>query len=100
MTLEETTEQILAAAEAEDLEALENAHRMREEAMAALMSLEPTEALRDRVAASLAAGEKARRAIHQIKLRIRTESRRLATIEAGFVRCLLPSDKPHIDFKG
>jgi hypothetical protein len=100
MTLEETTEFILAAVEAEDLASLQAASKLREVAMAALASMEPTLALRASVAASIAAGERAKRAIASIRQRIRGESRRLATIESGFVRAQQSAAAPHIDCKG
>jgi hypothetical protein len=100
MTLEETTDAILAAAEAADIEALEEARRLRETAMVALGSNPPSPELCSSIKASIAAGEEAKRAILAIKQRIRGESRRLATIESGFVRELQPAVGPHIDCKG
>jgi hypothetical protein len=99
MTLEETTVAILAAAEAEDLVALEKARLLREEAMAALGSNPPSPELCSAVQASIAAGKEAKRALRAIKQRVRGESQRLATIESGFVRGLR-SAGTHIDFKG
>lgn len=99
MTLEQTTRLLRAAAEALDLEALAQAKRERIEAIAALRTLPPSEDLRAAVAESIAAGEEATRALRRIKQRIRQESRRLAVIEAGFLRSPLPGGR-HIDCKG
>ncbi len=100
MTLEETTEAILVAAEAQDMAALEDARKQREEAMAALSSLPPTMALRNAVADSIKAGEQARRALRIMKQRMRDESRRLTLIESGFVQGLRSADPHRIDYKG
>jgi hypothetical protein len=99
MTLEQTTQRTLSAAGAQDLEALRGASKERESAIAALASLPPTPALREAVAASIAAGEEAKRAIRTIRQRTRKDSRRLATIEHGFLRALVPA-KHQVDFKG
>lgn len=93
MTLDETTRRILAAVEARDLPALQEAAKQRNTAIAALASLPPTPALRDAVARSIAAGEEAKRTIRAIR-------RRLANIEHGFVRALRPTAKHQIDYKG
>jgi hypothetical protein len=100
MTLAQTTERILAAAEAQDLAALQAAGKARAAAMGALNSMPPTPALRNAMAASIAAGEEAKRAIRVIKQRIRNESRRLANIEHGFLRALRPVARHRIDCKG
>ena len=100
MTLEQTTEWILAAAEAQNLEALLAASKEREAAIAWLVTAAPTVELHHAVAASLAAGDEAGRAIHRIKQRIRNESRRLANIEHGFVRALRPAAGHRIDCNG
>lgn len=100
MTLEQTTQRILAAADAQDLAALEAASKLRESVIAALASAPPTSQLRNAVAASIAAGEQARRAIRVIKQRLRNESRRLSNIETGFVRALRPLPAHRIDCKG
>jgi hypothetical protein len=100
MTLEQTTRRILAAAEAQDLAALQAASKQRERAIAMLGSTPPTPELRDAMAASIAAGEEAQRAIRAIKQRMRRESRRLANIEDGFLRALLPATNHRIDCKG
>jgi hypothetical protein len=100
MTLEQTTERILAAVEAQDLPALQGAAKERESAMAMLASIPPTPELRKAVAASIAAGEEAKRAIRGIRQRIRKDSRRLANIEDGFLRALFPPAKHWIDYKG
>jgi len=100
MTLEQTTRLMLAAAELQDLAALEAAGKEREAALAALGSMPPTEELRDAVAQSIEAGEEAKRTIQLIKHRIRNESRRLARIELGFVKALRPAAKPRIDCQG
>jgi len=100
MTLEQTTRRILAASDAQDLEALQAASKERESAIAMLASLEPTPALRDAVAASLQAGEEAKRTIHSIRQRLRKDSRRLANIEHGFLRVHAPAAKHQIDCQG
>jgi hypothetical protein len=100
MTLEQSTQRILAAAEAQDLALLEAAGRMREEAIAALASAPPTPVLRSALEGSIVAGEEARRAIRAIKQRIRGESRRLANIEKGFVRALRPGAEHRVDCQG
>jgi hypothetical protein len=99
MTLEQTTPRILAAVEVQDLGALEAASKEREAAIAALASIPATPELRDAVAASIAAGEEARRAIRVIKRRSLHESRRLTHIENGFVRALRAPVKHQIDCK-
>jgi hypothetical protein len=100
MTLEQTTQLTINAAELQELEALQAAREMREAAIAALDSVRPTVDLCDAVKASIAAGEAARRAIRVIKQRIRLESRRLANIESGFVRALTPATRHQIDCQG
>ncbi len=100
MKLEQTTRRILAAAEAQDLPALQAASKEREAAMATLASLPPTPALRDAVAASIAAGEEAKRSIRAIRQRVRKDSRRLAHIEDGFVSALRPVTTHRVDCKG
>jgi hypothetical protein len=100
MTLEQTTRLILAAAELQDLAALQAAGEEREAALAKLGSLPPTEELRDAVAESLQAGEEARRTIRLIKQRTRNESRRLERIETGFLRALRPAGPQRIDCRG
>jgi hypothetical protein len=99
MTLEQITRRIRAAAEAQDLAALQKASKERRSAIATLSSMAPTPELRDVVAASIAAGEQARRAIRSIQHRLRQDSRRLTTIEHGFLRALVPA-KHHIDYQG
>ncbi len=100
MTLDETTQHILAAVELQDLAALQEAAKERERAIAELASIPPTAALRDAVARSLAAGEEAKLTIRAIRQRIRKESRRLASIEHTFVRALRPATMHQIDCKG
>jgi hypothetical protein len=100
MTLDQTTRLILAAAELQDLAALQSASKERESALAALPSLPPTPELRDAVAASMAAGEEAKRALRAIKQRIRKDSRRLAHIEHGFLRTLAPVTNHQLDCQG
>jgi hypothetical protein len=100
MTLEQTTRLILSAAELQDLWALQAAAKERDAAMAALDAMPATEKLRGAVAASLQAGEEAKRTIRLIRQRIRNESRRLERIETGFVRALRPAATHRIDCKG
>ncbi len=100
MTLEETTRRMHEAAQAEDLGALMTALKDREAALSALASLPPTLELRDAVEASIEAGEEARRAIQAITQRIRTVSRRLANIDQGFLKVLVPVGKHRVDCKG
>jgi hypothetical protein len=100
MTLEQTTQRILAAAEAQDLEALQAASKERQAAIAMLASLEPTPALRDAMAESIAAGQEAARAIRAIRQRIRKDSRRLASIQHGFLRVHAPAAHHQIDCRG
>jgi len=99
MTFEQITLRILAAAEAHDLQALREASKDRQSAIAMLTSTTPTPELRDAVAASIAAGEEARRAIRTIQQRLRKDSRRLTNIEHGFLRALVPA-RHQIDCKG
>jgi hypothetical protein len=99
MTFEQITPRIRAAAEAQDLPALLEASKQRQAAVAMLPSMTPTPELRDAVAASIAAGEEARRAIRAIQQRLRKDSRRLTNIEHGFLRTLVPT-KHQIDCKG
>ena len=100
MTLEQSTQRILAAVEAQDLALLGAAGKMREEAIAVLASAPATPMLRNAVAESIAAGEEARQAIRAIKQRIRGESRRLANIERGFVRVTRLGVGHRVDCKG
>ncbi len=100
MTLEHTTRLILAAAELQDLGALQTAGKEREAAIAGLGSMPPTEELRDALAQSIEAGEEANRTIRLIKQRLRNESRRLERIEAGFVRALRPAERHRVDCRG
>jgi hypothetical protein len=100
MTLDQTTRRILAAADAQDLTALEAASKERESAIARLSSIPATPELRDAVAASITAGEEAKRTLRTIQQRLRKDSRRLANIEHGFLRALAPAAKHQIDCKG
>ena len=100
MTLEQTTGQILVAAEAQDLAALQTASKDREATIAMLGSFPPTAALRDAIVASIEAGEEATRVIRAIKQRMRKDSRRLANIEQGFLRVLAPAATHRIDCEG
>lgn len=100
MTLEQTTRLILAATELQDLGALEAAGKERQAALAGLDSLPATQELRNAVAASLQAGNEARRTIRLIKQRVRQESRRLDRIETGFVRAQRPAERHRIDCRG
>jgi hypothetical protein len=100
MTLEQTTEWILRAASAQDLEGLRAAGEERQSAIAALSSVPPTQALRDAVAASIGAGKEARRAIHAIRQQLRKEGRRLANIDRGFLRTQTPAAAHRIDCQG
>lgn len=100
MTLEQITKRMLAAAEAQDLAGLQAACAERKAAMATLASMPPTPALRDAIAASIAAGEEARRAIRALKLQMRRDSRRLSNIEEGFLHALLPVVMHKIDYEG
>ena len=99
MEFENITRRILAAAEAHDLSALQEASKDRKSAIAALASLTPTPELRNAVAASIAAGKEAKRTIRTIQQRLRDDSRKLTTIEQGFLRSLVPA-KHQIDCKG
>lgn len=100
MKLQETTRWIRAAAEAQDLEALETARQAREAAIAALPALPPSEDLLAALRESRDAGEEAMLALRRIKQRVRQESRRLAAIEAAFLRALREPAGPHIDCQG
>jgi hypothetical protein len=100
MTLEQTTRLILSAAELQDLAALQAAERERQIAIAGLRAMPPTEQLRQDVAASIAAGEVAKRTLRLIKQRMRNESRRLERIETGFVHALRPARTHRIDCRG
>jgi signal transduction protein with GAF and PtsI domain len=100
MTLEQTTRRILAAADMQDLQALQAAGEMRQEALDALHSTARSTASCNDVAASIAAGEKAQQALRIVKHRLRNESRRLSHIEDGFMRALLPTEKHQVDCKG
>jgi hypothetical protein len=100
MTLEQTTRLILSAAELQDFAALQAAGKERDAAIAGLGSMPATEQLRNAIAASLHAGDEAKRAIRLIKHRIRSESRRLERIETGFVRAMRPAERHRIDCQG
>jgi hypothetical protein len=99
MTLDQTTLLVRAATASQELEALELACGERQAAIAAALSLPPSEELRESIAASLVAGEEATHTLRMIKHRARTEVRRLANIESGFLRAPEPQD-PHIDYTG
>jgi hypothetical protein len=100
MTLEQTTQRILLAVEAQDLEMLQAAAKERETAIASLSSIPPSPALHEAITASIAAGEEAKLAIRAIQQGIRKDSRRLANIEHGFLRAILPTVKRQIDCQG
>jgi hypothetical protein len=93
MTLEQTTSRIQAAVQARDIDALQAAAKERASAIALLPSLSPTPELRDAIAASIAAGEEARRTI-------RATRRRVGNIQHGFLRALTPAAKHQVDCKG
>ena len=99
MTLDQTTLLVRAATASQELAALELASTERQAAIAAVLSLPPSEELRESIAASIVAGEEATRTLRMIKHRARTEIRRLANIESGFLRAPEPAD-PHFDYKG
>ena len=100
MKLEQSTRLILAAVDLQDLGALQAAFKEREAAIAGLCSLPETEELRSAVAASIKAGEEAKRAIRLLKQRLRNESRRLERIETGFVNALRPAARHRVDCRG
>jgi len=100
MTLERTTERILKAAEAQDLAALAAASLERQSAISMVYLMPQTPALRDAVAASIAAGAEAKRAIQAIRQRLRKEGRRLVNIEQGFLRGLAPAAPHRVDWRG
>jgi hypothetical protein len=100
MTLEQSTENIRSAAEAQNLEALQAANVERKAVIAALKSQPPSPQLRDAIAASLQAGEEAKRTIRLIKQCLRNDSRRLANLEDGFIRALRPVSVSRINCKG
>lgn len=100
MTLEATSRRILDAAEAQDLDALEQAYKDRASALAELSSIAPTRELRDAIVASIGAGECATQAIRAIQQRLRQQSRRLAHIDHGFLAVQRATAKHQIDFKG
>jgi hypothetical protein len=100
MTLEQNTEHIRSAAEAQNLEALQAANIERKAVIAVLKSLPPSPQLRDAISASLQAGEEAKRSIRLIKQCLRNDSRRLANIDDGFIRALRPVSVSRINYKG
>jgi hypothetical protein len=100
MTLEQTTEHIRSAAEAQNLEALQAANIERKALIVALKALPPSQELRAAIAASLEAGEEAKRSIRLIKQCLRNDSRRLANIDDGFIRALRPVSVSRINWKG
>jgi hypothetical protein len=100
MTLEQTTQRILRAVEAQDLEALTTSAEQRRSAIAMLRSMPASPGLRDAVAASIAAGEAATRVIRIIRQRMRKDSGRLTQIKDGFLHGSLPAATPQIDCKG
>lgn len=100
MTLEQTTEWVLRAAEEQDLAVLQAASKERRSAIAMLSSIPPTPALRDAIVQSIAAGKEARRAIHAIRHRLRKDGRRLMSIEQGFLRTLAPVAEHRVDCSG
>jgi predicted RNase H-like nuclease (RuvC/YqgF family) len=100
MTIEQTTERIRSAAEAQNMAALQAANVERKTMIATLKSLPPSQQLRDAIAASLQAGEEAKRTIRLIKQCLRNDSRRLANIDDGFIRALRPVSVSRINYKG
>lgn len=93
MTLEQTTQRILNAAQAQDLEALESASKDRGSLIAVLDRIPATPALRDAVAESIAAGDIAKRTIRAIR-------QRLMRIERGFLRASPSAAAHRIDYRG
>jgi hypothetical protein len=104
MILDRSTARILAAAKLEDLALLESARHFRQDDIASLGSSlgsgQPSVELCDSIAASIAAGEEAKRAIRVIKHRLLRESRRLANIENGFLCGERLPLNPRLDYKG
>jgi hypothetical protein len=100
MTLEQTTRLILAAADLQNLGALEAAAKERQTALARIDSMPATQELRDAIASSLQAGDQAKRTIRLIRQRARHESRKLDRIETGFVHALRPAAPHRIDCRG
>ena len=100
MNFKESTLSIRAAVEVQSLSGLQAASKERDAAIAAFGALPPSSNLCEAVADSIAAGEEAKNALSLIKQRMRSESRRLADIEQGFLRTMRGEAAPHIDCKG
>ena len=100
MTLEQITDQLFAAAAAQDLAAIGEALEARAAALEQLAAEEPSAELAGRIAAVIEAGEAAAVALCALKQRIGFESGRLKQIQSAFVRN--PSVRPgsHLDCRG
>jgi hypothetical protein len=100
MTLEESTQRLTAAIEAEDFIAISKALDARAASIAEFGHSDPSPV-------SLAAGEKALRAgesaklmLQALKQRTATESRRLSQIQESFVEILRRSRRSQVDYRG
>lgn len=100
MTIEQTNESALAAAEAGDLDALEQALRQRVQALADLKNTPPSIQLAARMADALEAGESILLALLALKQRLGCESSRLARLESGLRAGLGFSRKTSISYRG
>lgn len=100
MTLEESTQRLTAAIEAEDFTAIAKALEARAAAIAEFGESTPSPASIATGESALRAGETAWLRLQALKQRIATGSRRLAQIQEGFVESLRPSRPSHVDFRG
>jgi hypothetical protein len=91
MTFDEATAQMLAAIQARDLDALSRALRARAAAIEA--GVEPT-------IQNIEEGERALRALKELKKGLVIESARLRQLEAGVGSALAPRHRPRVDCKG
>ena len=97
MTGQKATARMVLAAEAQDLESIEEALKARAAEIHALAGAPPTAELASRITAAIEDGEKAAAALHAMRHRIRMDCRRLTKIRDGF---LTSTPDIHIDYRG
>jgi hypothetical protein len=91
MTFQEATDQMLAAIEGRDMESLSQALGARAAAIEA--GFQPT-------AEIIEEGERALRALKDLRKGLALDSARLRQLQTGVAGSLTPRHRPHVDCKG
>lgn len=99
MTLEESNQLALRAAEKDDVEGIRLALEARAKAIRNLADAQPSEELAGRLRAAIEAGEDLHRGLLAIKYRLGLKSARLAQIRTGLAAGA-PVRRPAVDCRG